>query len=144
MVQRLTYRRRHSYATKSNQHRVVKTPGNLSSLHFVRVSVYNNGECNFCFCLIGVVKFMQVVSLFIRQLRRELVDQNALLLEREFKEYVFCFWFFFLIWKSWLIKLFILIIVIASNFIRCWLLSVKFAVWHCLVLICVDKKYFLF
>jgi hypothetical protein len=91
MVQRLTYRRRHSYATKSNQHRVVKTPGNLSSLHFVRVSVYNNGECNFCFCLIGVVKFMQVVSLFIRQLRRELVDQNALLLEREFKGYEFFF-----------------------------------------------------
>ncbi|KAL2252416.1 UNVERIFIED_CONTAM: 60S ribosomal protein L34 [Sesamum indicum] len=27
MVQRLTYRARHSYATKSNQHRVVKTPG---------------------------------------------------------------------------------------------------------------------
>ncbi|PPS19930.1 hypothetical protein GOBAR_AA00644 [Gossypium barbadense] len=27
MVQRLTYRTRHSYATKSNQHRVVKTPG---------------------------------------------------------------------------------------------------------------------
>ncbi|KAL6520383.1 60S ribosomal protein L34 [Orobanche minor] len=27
MVQRLTYRGRHSYATKSNQHRVVKTPG---------------------------------------------------------------------------------------------------------------------
>ncbi|KAG8388683.1 hypothetical protein BUALT_Bualt02G0150900 [Buddleja alternifolia] len=26
MVQRLTYRGRHSYATKSNQHRVVKTP----------------------------------------------------------------------------------------------------------------------
>ncbi|KAE8661330.1 60S ribosomal protein L34 [Hibiscus syriacus] len=26
MVQRLTYRTRHSYATKSNQHRVVKTP----------------------------------------------------------------------------------------------------------------------
>ncbi|WVZ25925.1 hypothetical protein V8G54_004469 [Vigna mungo] len=31
MVQRLTYRKRHSYATKSNQHRVVKTPGNFSS-----------------------------------------------------------------------------------------------------------------
>lgn len=30
MVQRLTYRKRHSYATKSNQHRVVKTPGNFS------------------------------------------------------------------------------------------------------------------
>ncbi|CAN6675929.1 unnamed protein product [Malus baccata var. baccata] len=27
MVQRLTYRARHSYATKSNQHRIVKTPG---------------------------------------------------------------------------------------------------------------------
>ncbi|KAJ7527526.1 hypothetical protein O6H91_16G059600 [Diphasiastrum complanatum] len=27
MVQRLTYRRRHSYATRSNQTRVVKTPG---------------------------------------------------------------------------------------------------------------------
>ncbi|CAI0448049.1 unnamed protein product [Linum tenue] len=27
MVQRLTYRKRHSYATKSNQHRIVKTPG---------------------------------------------------------------------------------------------------------------------
>ncbi|KAK4785176.1 hypothetical protein SAY86_001865 [Trapa natans] len=27
MVQRLTYRTRHSYATRSNQHRVVKTPG---------------------------------------------------------------------------------------------------------------------
>ncbi|RVW59719.1 60S ribosomal protein L34 [Vitis vinifera] len=30
MVQRLTYRKRHSYATKSNQHRVVKTPGDSS------------------------------------------------------------------------------------------------------------------
>ncbi|KAG6736623.1 hypothetical protein POTOM_060501 [Populus tomentosa] len=29
MVQRLTYRKRHSYATKSNQHRVVKTPENI-------------------------------------------------------------------------------------------------------------------
>ena len=27
MVQRLTYRRRHCYATKSNKQRVVKTPG---------------------------------------------------------------------------------------------------------------------
>ncbi|CAA6659777.1 unnamed protein product [Spirodela intermedia] len=30
MVQRLTYRRRHSYATKSNQHRIVKTPAGVS------------------------------------------------------------------------------------------------------------------
>ncbi len=27
MVQRLTYRRRHSYATKSNKQRIVRTPG---------------------------------------------------------------------------------------------------------------------
>ena len=27
MVQRLTYRRRHCYATKSNKQRIVKTPG---------------------------------------------------------------------------------------------------------------------
>ncbi|KAL9673597.1 hypothetical protein QQ045_029858 [Rhodiola kirilowii] len=27
MVQRLTYRKRHSYSTKSNQNRVIKTPG---------------------------------------------------------------------------------------------------------------------
>ena len=32
MVQRLTYRKRHSYATKSNQHRVVKTPGIIPNL----------------------------------------------------------------------------------------------------------------
>jgi hypothetical protein len=30
MVQRLTYRRRHSYATRSNKVRKVKTPGGLS------------------------------------------------------------------------------------------------------------------
>ena len=33
MVQRLTYRKRHSYATKSNQTRVVKTPGEICVLH---------------------------------------------------------------------------------------------------------------
>lgn len=32
MVQRLVYRKRHSYATKSNQTRVVKTPGKDLSL----------------------------------------------------------------------------------------------------------------
>lgn len=29
MVQRLTYRRRHSYHTKSNRQRIAKTPGAL-------------------------------------------------------------------------------------------------------------------
>jgi large subunit ribosomal protein L34e len=31
MVQRLTYRRRHSYATKSNKQRVLRTPGAWAS-----------------------------------------------------------------------------------------------------------------
>merc|ERR1712224_821486 len=35
MVQRLTYRRRHSYATKSNKVRKVKTPGGVLTLHKV-------------------------------------------------------------------------------------------------------------
>merc|ERR1712080_281840 len=36
MVQRVTYRRRHSYATKSNSVRKVKTPGGKLTLHNVR------------------------------------------------------------------------------------------------------------
>eukprot|EP00243_Klebsormidium_subtile_P004165 TRINITY_DN17956_c0_g1_i1.p1 TRINITY_DN17956_c0_g1~~TRINITY_DN17956_c0_g1_i1.p1 ORF type:complete len:123 (+),score=23.01 TRINITY_DN17956_c0_g1_i1:98-466(+) len=36
MVQRLTYRRRHSYATKSNQVRKVKTPGGKLTLHIAK------------------------------------------------------------------------------------------------------------
>jgi large subunit ribosomal protein L34e len=34
MVQRLTYRRRHSYATRSNKVRKVKTPGVAFSIHY--------------------------------------------------------------------------------------------------------------
>ncbi|XP_059299900.1 large ribosomal subunit protein eL34 isoform X1 [Lycium ferocissimum] len=41
MVQRVTYRKRHSYATKSNQHRVVKTPGtNPTSLLLLFVMIH--------------------------------------------------------------------------------------------------------
>merc|ERR1711977_784825 len=36
MVQRVTYRRRHSYATKSNIVRKVKTPGGKLTLHNLR------------------------------------------------------------------------------------------------------------
>merc|ERR1712146_637246 len=36
MVQRLTYRRRHCYATKSNTVRKVKTPGGVLTLHNVQ------------------------------------------------------------------------------------------------------------
>merc|ERR1711943_132185 len=35
MVQRLTYRRRHSYATKSNRVKKVKTPGGKLTYHYV-------------------------------------------------------------------------------------------------------------
>ena len=35
MVQRLTYRRRHSYATKSNKTRKVRTPGGKLTYHYV-------------------------------------------------------------------------------------------------------------
>eukprot|EP00897_Mesotaenium_endlicherianum_P000539 jgi/Mesen1/10486/ME000083S09987 len=34
MVQRLTYRRRHCYATRSNQIRKLRTPGGKLSLHY--------------------------------------------------------------------------------------------------------------
>merc|ERR1711939_232624 len=47
MVQRLTYRRRHSYATKSNQVRKVKTPGGVLTLHNVKktASAVKCGDC---------------------------------------------------------------------------------------------------
>merc|ERR1711934_1303130 len=47
MVQRLTYRRRHSYATKSNQVRKVKTPGGVLTFHKVakKASPIKCGDC---------------------------------------------------------------------------------------------------
>merc|ERR1711924_388633 len=47
MVQRLTYRRRHSYATKSNGVRKVKTPGGVLTLHMVakRSASIKCGDC---------------------------------------------------------------------------------------------------
>merc|ERR1712166_651184 len=47
MVQRLTYRRRHSYATKSNQVRKVKTPGGVLTFHKVakNASKIKCGDC---------------------------------------------------------------------------------------------------
>merc|ERR1712224_657354 len=47
MVQRLTYRRRHSYATKSNKVRKVKTPGGVLTFHSVRkkASGVKCGDC---------------------------------------------------------------------------------------------------
>merc|ERR1712167_74608 len=47
MVQRLTYRRRHSYATKSNKVRKVKTPGGVLTFHNIRkhASGIKCGDC---------------------------------------------------------------------------------------------------
>merc|ERR1711988_808052 len=47
MVQRLTYNRRHSYATKSNKVRKVKTPGGVLTLHNVKkkASGVKCGDC---------------------------------------------------------------------------------------------------
>ena len=47
MVQRLTYRRRHSYATKSNKVRKVKTPGGVLTLHKVakKSAAIKCGDC---------------------------------------------------------------------------------------------------
>merc|ERR1711912_200130 len=48
MVQRLTYRRRHCYATKSNGVRKVKTPGGKITLHKVskKYSARKCGDCH--------------------------------------------------------------------------------------------------
>merc|ERR1711976_1150105 len=47
MVQRLTYRRRLSYNTKSNKTRVVKTPGGKLTSHYIkkRASTVKCGDC---------------------------------------------------------------------------------------------------
>ena len=47
MVQRLTYRRRHSYATKSNKARVVKTPGGRLVYNYLtkKASAPKCGDC---------------------------------------------------------------------------------------------------
>ncbi|OMO59841.1 Ribosomal protein L34Ae [Corchorus capsularis] len=58
MVQQLIYRTRHSYATKSNQRRIVKSPTSAASSNLL------------------------VESLFTRPPKRELADPNAHLLER--------------------------------------------------------------
>lgn len=106
MVQRLTYRTRHSYATKSNQHRVVKTPGMY--IHFLDLTKRNctEGECyDFGFSDFGLLMDsdrsdnewflfvmgddLQVGSWCIKAPRRGQVGPSVLLLERGSKGYVF-------------------------------------------------------
>merc|ERR1711871_656438 len=61
MVQRLTYRRRHSYATKSNQVRKVKTPGGVLTFHKVlkTASAIKCGDCGTKLQGLPVVRPMQ-------------------------------------------------------------------------------------
>jgi large subunit ribosomal protein L34e len=47
MVQRLTYRRRHSYNTRSNKVKTVKTPGGRLIFHY-RSKVANGPRCGDC------------------------------------------------------------------------------------------------
>eukprot|EP00274_Cyanoptyche_gloeocystis_P006910 CAMPEP_0196655432 /NCGR_PEP_ID=MMETSP1086-20130531/5172_1 /TAXON_ID=77921 /ORGANISM="Cyanoptyche gloeocystis , Strain SAG4.97" /LENGTH=119 /DNA_ID=CAMNT_0041987737 /DNA_START=95 /DNA_END=454 /DNA_ORIENTATION=+ len=47
MTQRLTYRRRHSYATKSNKVRVVKTPGGKLVYQYVK-KIAAGPKCGDC------------------------------------------------------------------------------------------------
>ncbi|KAG4914989.1 hypothetical protein JHK87_052546 [Glycine soja] len=69
MVQRLTYRKRHNYATKSNQHRVIKT------LFLVLIGSVE-------YVMFGFVGIMQVGSSFIRLPRRGPTDPSALSLAK--------------------------------------------------------------
>eukprot|EP01126_Amoeba_proteus_P018146 TRINITY_DN1910_c0_g1_i5.p1 TRINITY_DN1910_c0_g1~~TRINITY_DN1910_c0_g1_i5.p1 ORF type:complete len:132 (-),score=3.34 TRINITY_DN1910_c0_g1_i5:132-527(-) len=47
MVQRLTYRRRHPYNTKSNKVKIVKTPGGVLTFHY-RTKKANGPKCGDC------------------------------------------------------------------------------------------------
>lgn len=63
MVQRLTYRKRHSYATKSNQTRVVKTPGNTVSMldPCITISI----DLRFVVFLLLILLFFRILDLFL-------------------------------------------------------------------------------
>merc|ERR1712232_1159709 len=47
MVQRVTYRRRHSYNTKSNKTKIVKTPGGKLTVHY-RTKAAKGPRCGDC------------------------------------------------------------------------------------------------
>nr|AFK44937.1 unknown [Lotus japonicus] len=47
MVQRLTYRRRHAYATASNKVKVVKTPGGKLTYHYQKKNA-SPKKCGLC------------------------------------------------------------------------------------------------
>jgi len=55
-VQRVTYRRRHSYNTKSNRTKIVKTPGNKLTVHY-RKKRAGHRRCGDCGCKLQGVRF---------------------------------------------------------------------------------------
>lgn len=55
-VQRLTYRRRHSYNTRSNKTRVVRTPGNRLTLHYIKKKA-KGPRCGDCGSVLAGVRF---------------------------------------------------------------------------------------
>ena len=59
MVQRLTYRRRHPYATRSNKTRVVKTPGAEVVLGGQLLGIFHQ-QPRKCDCSKGIVS--QIIS----------------------------------------------------------------------------------
>lgn len=60
MAQRLTYRRRHSYNTRSNKVKIVRTPGNRLVYHY-RTKLANGPSCGDCGCKIHGVCFVKIL-----------------------------------------------------------------------------------
>mmetsp|Transcript_3889 Transcript_3889/g.4498 ORF Transcript_3889/g.4498 Transcript_3889/m.4498 type:complete len:118 (+) Transcript_3889:37-390(+) len=58
MAQRVTYRRRHSYNTKSNKVQVVKTPGGKLVVHY-RKKAASGPSCGDCGCSIQGVPHLR-------------------------------------------------------------------------------------
>ncbi|KAF7123112.1 hypothetical protein RHSIM_Rhsim12G0156500 [Rhododendron simsii] len=74
MVQRLTYRKRHSYATKSNQHRIVKTPGiYIHTYIYIYICTYMRTFNLFCVTF----KTLASTSTLISSPRGKLVYQST-------------------------------------------------------------------
>ncbi|KAJ3189270.1 60S ribosomal protein L34 [Gaertneriomyces sp. JEL0708] len=67
MAQRVTYRRRLSYNTKSNKTRVIKTPGGkLAVLHITKkASAPKCGDCGTVLSGVSVMKRMRIVEFVV-------------------------------------------------------------------------------
>lgn len=75
MVQRLTYRRRHSYNTTSNGVKVVKTPGGKLVVQH-RAKLAKGPSCGDCGCVIQGVRSPAIISPF--QVDRDDIFTNSI------------------------------------------------------------------